>query len=151
VSSRRKAFDEGKYGLLTASGEKISIKHDSSNSVKRYTKEELKQSSARSVTSIKKEIPKKLKLSEEELERKRMEMMDNAAWREKDRKQHVKKYYEKEEMEKIEHEKEFDKDFMSRNIKHAQNNVQSLESRIRSNLNNIQRNDRSMNDNFARK
>lgn len=83
---------------------------------KRYTKEELK---------VTREAPKKAEvkrkqLSEAEMDAMRARMIQNASWREKDREQTVKKHREKEELEKVSHQKEFDKDFLNRHIKKAQ-------------------------------
>lgn len=129
---------------MTASGEKIALEK---REVKRYTKEELK---------VTREAPKKAEikrkqLSEAEMDAMRARMIQNASWREKDREQTVKKHRENEELEKMSHQKEFDKDFLNRHMKKAQEQVGSVESRIRSNLNNIQRSARTMDSNFAKR
>jgi hypothetical protein len=77
--------------------------------------------------------------------------MKNADWREKDREKTVKKHRESAEKEKANHEKDFDKDFLNRHLKKAQDQVGSVESRIKSNLNNIQRSGRTMDSNFAKR
>jgi hypothetical protein len=134
------------FGLVTASGEKIEM--SSKGEVKRYTKEELKP---------KREAPKKFdkniksQLTEEEKEKRYREMLSNADWREKDREQNVKKYNDEVQQEQKTFEKDFDRDFINRNIKHAQAQIGSLESRIKSNVNNIQRSGQSMNQNFAKR
>lgn len=134
------------FGLVRADGKKIDLKNK--DSVKIYSKEELKaaQSSQKS-SSWKK--PETKRLNSEEIERKRLEMMDNAAWREKDREKAVKKYREEDEKEK--NLKEFDKEFVSRQLKSAQSKTVSIESRIKSNLNNIQRSKQVMDSHFAKR
>lgn len=90
-------------------------------------------------------------MTEEEMNAVREEMMKNADWREKDREKTVRKQRESEEKEKSKHEKEFDKSFLNRHLKKAQDQVGSVESRIKSNLNNIQRTGRAMDSNFAKR
>lgn len=51
------------------------------------------------------------KLSEEELERKRQEMMDNAKWREKEREKNLANYKAQDEKEKMRN-KEYNEDFL---------------------------------------
>jgi hypothetical protein len=134
------------FGLVTAAGEKIEISNK--REIKRYTKEELKP---------KREAPKKFdktvksKLTDEEKEKRYREMLLNANWREKDREQNVKRYNDEEEKERKTFEKDFDRDFINRNLKNAQAQIGSLESRIKSNVNNIQRSGQSMNQNFAKR
>ncbi|CAO1353167.1 unnamed protein product [Diamesa tonsa] len=90
-------------------------------------------------------------LTDAEMDAKRAEMVNNADWREKDRSKTVKKYRENEELEKNQHEKTFDKDFLNKHMKKAHNETASVESRIKANLNNIQRSSRTMDTNFARR
>lgn len=78
-------------------------------------------------------------------------MQSNADWREKDREQYVKKYNDEAENERKQYEKDFDKNFINRNMKHAQAQIDSLETRIKSNVNNIQRTGQSMSQNFAKR
>lgn len=133
------------FGLVSAKGDKIEILNK--KEVKRYTKEELNVS--RKVLE-KQDIRKSKKpLSNNEMESKLKEMMANASWREKDREKTVKKYRDDEENENSQHHKEFDKEFMNRNLRHAQQNSGSLEKRIKSNLNNIQRSERTMDSKFC--
>lgn len=134
------------FGLVTASGEKIALERK--DEVRRYTREELKTvREAPKKTETKRRKP----LTEEEMEAVRIEMMKNADWREKDREQTVKKHREAEEKEKQNHQKDFDKDFLNRHMKKAQDQVNSVGSRIRSNVNNIQRSGRTMDSNFAKR
>lgn len=137
------------FGLVTASGEKISLK--SKADVKWYTKDQLKHKAPRAESKNEERNKKRPALSEAEKEEKRREMMENASWRERDRSTAVKKSRINDEKELIDHTKEFDKDFLNRHLKKAQNHPGSIESRIRSNLNNIQRSSRTMDTNFARR
>ncbi|CRK94458.1 CLUMA_CG007965, isoform A [Clunio marinus] len=134
------------FGLVTASGEKIALMNK--GEIKRYTKEELKPIRE---APKKQEVKRRKSLTEEEMDKIRLEMMENAEWREKDREKTVKKYRESEEREKLNHEKEFDKTFLNRAMKKAQDQVSSVESRIKSKLNNIQRSSRTMDSNFAKR
>ena len=134
------------FGLVTASGEKIAL--EKKDKVKYYTREELKP--VREAPK-KQDTSQKKRLNSEEMDKIRAEMMKNADWREKDREKIVKRHRESEEREKMKHEKEFDKDFLNRHMKKAQDQIGSVESRIRSNLNNIQRTGRTMDANFAKR
>lgn len=144
--------DEGRYnkpqsyGLVTASGAKIPLENKAA--VKRYTKEELRP--VREAPK-KSDVKRKKPLTEEEMNAIRDEMMQNASWREKDRETVVKRHRESEEREKTKHQQSFDKDFLNRHMKKAQDQVGSVESRIRSNLNNIQRSGRTMDSNFVKR
>lgn len=78
--------------------------------------------------------------------------MSNAAWREEERTEVVRKHreaYAREE--EIHNAREFDKDFLNKEVKKAIANQTSVGSRLRANLNNIQRTSAAMNSNFARK
>lgn len=55
--------------------------------------------------------PERRKLSEEEKEQKRQEMMDNAKWREKERERNIAMYKAEDEKEKT-HIKEYNGDFL---------------------------------------
>lgn len=92
------------------------------------------------------------KLSEAEKEARLREMMENASWREEDRVKSVQKHREANAREE-EHYKtqQFDKEFINKEVKKAIANQSSVGSRIRSNLNNIQRTSAAMNSNFTRK
>lgn len=94
---------------------------------------------------------KRKPLTEEEIEKARQEMARNAEWREKDRETRVRKQRESAEKEASEISRQFDKDFMTKQIRKAQDQTESLQSRIKSNINNIQRSGLSMNSNFAKR
>ncbi|KAH8337564.1 hypothetical protein KR074_006873, partial [Drosophila pseudoananassae] len=94
----------------------------------------------------------KPKLTQADRDARLREMMDNATWREADRSQAVRKHREAYAQEEAQHqEREFDKEFINKEVKKAIANQNSIGDRIRANLNNIQRTASSMNTNFARK
>lgn len=79
-------------------------------------------------------------------------MQQNADWREKERAMDLKRSQEeaKREAEK-EQKTQFDKDYINKQMHKALANHTSVEARIKSNLNNIQRTGNSMNSSFVRK
>ncbi|XP_054015288.1 pre-mRNA-splicing factor CWC25 homolog [Hylaeus anthracinus] len=94
-------------------------------------------------------IPKKKHLTEEEKERRRQEMIANATWRDKEREKNVKKYSEEEKKE-TDSGKEYNQDFVRKHLAAAAE-VGTIASRIKSNMNNIQRSGRAMDTNFAKR
>lgn len=79
-------------------------------------------------------------------------MMVNAEWREEERTHAVRKHREDYAREEEQNKsREFDKDFLNKEVKKAIANQTSVGSRLRANLNNIQRTSSSMNDNFIKK
>ncbi|XP_049964720.1 pre-mRNA-splicing factor CWC25 homolog isoform X1 [Schistocerca serialis cubense] len=93
--------------------------------------------------------PEKKKLTEEEIERRRAEMLDNAKWREQERDKNIARNKAQEEYEKKQM-KDFDKDFIRKQLSIAASQ-ETVEGRIRSNMNNIQRSGMAMDKNFARR
>ncbi|KAF7403089.1 hypothetical protein HZH66_005356 [Vespula vulgaris] len=93
-------------------------------------------------------IPKK-KLTEEEKEKRRQEMMANATWRNKERERNIKQYHEEEKKE-LSNEKIYNRDFIRKQLVAAAE-VGTVASRIKSNINNIQRSCRAMDTNFAKR
>ncbi|XP_046819964.1 pre-mRNA-splicing factor CWC25 homolog [Vespa crabro] len=93
-------------------------------------------------------VPKK-KLSEEEKEKRRQEMMENATWRNKERERNIKQYHE-EERKELSNEKIYNRDFIRKQLVAAAE-VGTVASRIKSNINNIQRSCRAMDTNFAKR
>ncbi|XP_067624286.1 pre-mRNA-splicing factor CWC25 homolog [Eurosta solidaginis] len=92
------------------------------------------------------------KFSDAEKEARLREMMENASWREEDRVKSVKKQREANAREEDQYKtQEFDKEFINKEVKKAIATHSSVGSRIRSNLNNIQRTSAAMNSNFTRK
>ncbi|KAG5327105.1 CWC25 factor, partial [Pseudoatta argentina] len=88
-------------------------------------------------------------LTEEEKEQRRKEMMANAVWRDKEREKNVKMYREQEKKE----EQNIilnNKDFIRKQLVIA-TEMGTVASRIKANLNNIQRSGRAMDTNFAKR
>lgn len=118
----------------------------------------------------------RVKLSDEEKERRRQEMLQNASWRDKEREENVKRYRKEEDREKQQLHENFDEDFARytqlfvlyvfkldvtafsnfplfscrKQFSKAANQT-SVEGRIKSKLNTIQRSKMSMDQNFARR
>ncbi|GLH03269.1 Coiled-coil domain-containing protein 49 [Gryllus bimaculatus] len=135
------------YGLLLPPGAKV----NRTLSPKPSTEESrTRDDKSKAPTPQTPQIPRKQKLSDEEKERRRQEMLSNAAWREKERESNVARYREADRKEKSQKQKEFSDDFFRQHLSqaHAQS---SVASRIKSNINNIQRSGGSMDKNFARR
>lgn len=98
---------------------------------------------------VKKE-KEKAESKEEEKARRLREMMDNATWREDQRTKKVQAHRDREQQEEEERRREHDPEFLARQLKRAAANS-SLETRIRSNKYNIQRDHGVMDKNFARR
>ncbi|TGZ49516.1 Uncharacterized protein DBV15_06331 [Temnothorax longispinosus] len=88
-------------------------------------------------------------LTEEEKEQRRKEMMANAAWRDKEREKNVKTYREQEKKED-QNNASYNKDFIRKQLIVA-TEVGTIASRIKANINNIQRSRRAMDTNFAKR
>ncbi|KAL6254206.1 hypothetical protein P5V15_014828 [Pogonomyrmex californicus] len=86
--------------------------------------------------------------TEEEKEQRRKEMMANAVWRDKEREKNVQIYREQEKKE--EHNTSYNKDFIRKQLIVA-TEMGTVASRIKANINNIQRSDRAMDTNFAKR
>uniref|UniRef100_A0A1A9WKX6 CBF1-interacting co-repressor CIR N-terminal domain-containing protein n=1 Tax=Glossina brevipalpis TaxID=37001 RepID=A0A1A9WKX6_9MUSC len=130
-----------------------SEKHDSRSDSKKdisHTRSRSKQKSPKKIDAH--NHKSKSKWSDQEREAKLKEMMSNATWREKERFQKVQKHREAYDREEKHHQtRDFDKQFLSKELKKAMQNHSTVESRIKSNLNNIQRSSAAMDKNFARK
>ncbi|XP_065094051.1 pre-mRNA-splicing factor CWC25 homolog [Ochlerotatus camptorhynchus] len=136
------------FGLVSASGKKLEL--SKRDEVRLYKREEIKahQSSQKASWS---RPEKKKPLTEEEMEAKRRAMLSNADWRDKERKQNVMRYEDEErKQDEKERAKKYDKDFVTKQFKHAANH-ETVEKRIKSNRNNIQRSGGAMNDHFAKR
>ncbi|XP_012136330.1 uncharacterized protein LOC100881039 isoform X2 [Megachile rotundata] len=92
---------------------------------------------------------KKHTLTEEEKEKRRQEMIANATWRDKELERNVKKYREEEKKE-IDSSKVYNQDFVRKQLAVAAE-VGTVASRIKANINNIQRSGRAMDTNFAKR
>ncbi|XP_015607740.1 pre-mRNA-splicing factor CWC25 homolog [Cephus cinctus] len=133
------------YGLVRADGSKLSPSTKSSKSARRDSSTDKKKPRKEEQRWV---PPKRQKLTEEEKERRRQEMMANASWRDKEREWNVKRYREEDKKEQT--DKSYNKDFIRKQLAVAAD-VGTVESRIRSNINNIQRSGRAMDTNFAKR
>ncbi|KAG5308394.1 CWC25 factor, partial [Acromyrmex insinuator] len=88
-------------------------------------------------------------LTEEEKEQRRKEMMANAVWRDKEREKNVKMYREQEKKEE-QNITLNNKDFIRKQLVIA-TEMGTVASRIKANLNNIQRSGQAMDTNFAKR
>lgn len=89
------------------------------------------------------------RLTEEEKEKRRKEMMENAMWRDKERTNNVKRYREEDATEsKI--QRNYNPDFIHKELMKSANSG-SVESRIKSNINSIQRSKSDMNMHFSKR
>lgn len=140
------------FGLVTSDGKGISIKKAAPRRRSPSPRRDKPSKSSSSVTT-KPELPKSrpARMTQDEIDARLKEMMKNASWREKERSEKVNKYRENEKREQEEQSKDFDKDFLTKQLKKTANSTTSVESRIKSNLNNIQRSSRTMESNFARR
>ncbi|XP_051894582.1 pre-mRNA-splicing factor CWC25 homolog [Pristis pectinata] len=91
------------------------------------------------------------KLSAEELERKRLEMMENAKWRDKARQCNIKRYKEEEEMEQELERKDTGEAKFLHKMKLQSTATSSLEDRVKRNIHSIQRTPAALEKNFMRK
>lgn len=105
----------------------------------------------RNQTDTKSTNPFKRQLTEDEKEKLRQQMMQNGATRDEERTNKVREYRKKVEVEESNQKSNFDRNFADKERKKAYTASTSIESRIKSNLNNIQRTSRAMDSNFARK
>lgn len=134
------------FGLVTASGEKIELerKNDSKNvpivAQKKPTS-----------TFVPPSQPKK-KLTDEEKEARLREMQKNAKWHDQElyinrKRNEERAKHESEEEKNI----EFDRNYIHKEMHKALTNQDSVEARLKSNKNNIQRMSSSMHSHFAKK
>lgn len=138
------------WGLVTATGKSIALKNDAKTYTDRIASASAKEPS-KSETSWKKPASSRPKLTEAEKEEKLREMMKNAEWRNVERESYVRKYHEDGRKEEDKHrEAEFDRNFINKEL-HKSAQSATVESRLKSNRNNIQRSSGAMNTNFARR
>lgn len=148
----KKAAAQRNYGLVTASGQSIALKNDAKSYTDRQAAK-AKETSSKSESSAKKPSShhSKPKLTEKEKEERLREMMKNAEWRDKERETYVRKYHADGKDEEDRHrEAEFDRNFIHKEL-HKSAQSETVESRLKSNRNNIQRSSGAMNTNFARR
>ncbi|KAK0088117.1 hypothetical protein PV325_013113 [Microctonus aethiopoides] len=121
----------------------------SESSSKHRSSKSHKDSSDRSKKGEQSKKPhKKVHLSEKEKLRRLKEMMDNAAWRDKERTKNVKRYREQDKKEQT--NKTYSSDFIRKQLAKAAE-IGTVASRIKANINNIQRSGRAMDTNFAKR
>jgi len=132
------------FGLVTSDGKKIAFKKTDE-----YKKVNNKTPKKNEPTK-KPERKNVRKLTEEEKDKLRIEMILNAQVRDKEREHNVKRYKENESKEEEITKQNFDADAIhNKLLKSAK--ISSVEQRIKSNLNNIQRSSRHMDSNFSKR
>uniref|UniRef100_A0A182QNA6 CBF1-interacting co-repressor CIR N-terminal domain-containing protein n=1 Tax=Anopheles farauti TaxID=69004 RepID=A0A182QNA6_9DIPT len=136
------------FGLVTAAGEKIETR--AQPDVRLYKREEIRAEQSKQKPTWNKPTERKRPLTEQELEEKRLAMMSNAQWREKERESNVKRYDAEDHREESKQSGDYDKEFLTKQFKRAVAS-ETVESRIRSNRNNIQRSNGAMDRNFVKR
>ncbi|XP_078280665.1 pre-mRNA-splicing factor CWC25 homolog isoform X1 [Rhinoraja longicauda] len=91
------------------------------------------------------------KLSAEELERRRLEMMENAKWRDKTRECNIKRYKEEEEMEQELEKRDTKEAKFIQKMKLQSASTSSLEDRMKRNIHSFQRTPAALEKNFMKK
>lgn len=129
------------FGLVKPDGTKIPlIKSKSAYSLKETKSQQVSKDS---------NIKKRGVLTEEEKDKKRKEMMENAFWRDKERANNIKLYRESNSKEDLAG-KEYKPEFLKKELLKSANNS-SVESRIKANINNIQRSSGDMSKHFSKR
>ncbi|KAK5646679.1 hypothetical protein RI129_005143 [Pyrocoelia pectoralis] len=129
------------FGLVRADGTKIPLVKSKSA----YSSKEIKSQQVNKDSNIK----KRGVLTEEEKDKKRREMMENAFWRDKERANNIKLYRESNSKEDLAG-KEYKPEFLKKELLKSANNS-SVESRIKANINNIQRSSGDMSKHFSKR
>lgn len=145
-SDENKAQKKRNFGLVKADGTKIHLPKKEDREKRRDKKDSRKEIPQSSQTNKYKQ--KRQRLTEEEQEQRRREMMQNAEWRDEERERNVKRY--REEDSKETKNQEYDTNFIKRELLKSANNS-TVESRIKSNVYNIQRSGKDMSTNFSRR
>ncbi|KAJ4443776.1 hypothetical protein ANN_05554 [Periplaneta americana] len=138
------------YGL-------VKMSKDSSRKIKHEPASENRHRRSRSRSPVRQAVPVKKpwvrperkKLTEEELEQKRLEMLDNAKWRDKERERNVARYKAQDEKERKQ-SSQYSGDFLRKQLSYAASQG-TVAGRIKANINNIQRSGKEMDKNFARR
>ncbi|ENN78712.1 pre-mRNA-splicing factor CWC25 homolog [Dendroctonus ponderosae] len=132
------------FGLVTSDGKKLAFK----NKGKPITTD---KRPVKKVTEAAKPEKKGVKkLSEKEKEKMRQEMMQNAKVRDKEREEHLRKYREAAKQEDESVTKKYDADLIHTQLLKSAKHT-SVEDRIKSKLNTIQRSSRHMEQNFSKR
>lgn len=135
------------YGLVRADGTKISLSKRSTSTTKVNTKTSDSQKEADKLPLRQ----QRTRLTDEEKERRRREMMKNAEWRDEERVNNVRRYREQDMADsKSQKHKSYDTEFLKKELLKSANSS-TIESRIKSNMNNIQRSHSDMNRHFSRR
>ncbi|KAF7283334.1 hypothetical protein GWI33_000847 [Rhynchophorus ferrugineus] len=140
--SEEEKCQKRRFGLVSADGKKITMGKTNKALV---VNTKIKKASV--LVKPEKKVIKKL--TEEEKEKLRKEMMQNAEIRDKEREENLRKYREteKEEDTKI---MKYDTTIIHNQLMKAAKHT-SIEDRIKSNLNNIQRSSKHMSTNFSKR
>ncbi|XP_059485562.1 pre-mRNA-splicing factor CWC25 homolog [Neocloeon triangulifer] len=143
VSSDEDRPKKKAFGLVLPAGysKKESARRERSRSPPKKKPDPLPQ-------KYRREAPKKL--SEEEKAARLREMQANAGWRDSERTKNVKRYRAEDTFEKEHHKEKYDSSFINKQLAKAAERG-TVEERIRSNKNYIQRGSGSMDKNFARR
>ncbi|XP_034936075.1 pre-mRNA-splicing factor CWC25 homolog [Chelonus insularis] len=128
----------------------VSEKQSSSGPLFKHKSKSHKDSSSSTKKDDRHSFKNKI-LSDKEKLKKLKEMMENASWREKERKKSVKRYQEQAKKDQREqNNKKYSSDFIRKQLVKA-TEVSTVASRIKSNMNNIQRSEKAMDTNFAKR
>ncbi|XP_077296292.1 CWC25 spliceosome associated protein homolog isoform X2 [Arctopsyche grandis] len=143
-SHNPKFHGDKNYGLVRADGSKIEIDKKKYNDKDKFD-HKLKENPK------KWQRPERKQMSEKEMEEKRREMMDNATKRDYQREKNVARYrVQEKQLELKEKQEDFREDFVEKHLRIAAGQS-SVESRIKSNIYNIQRSNRDMDKHFAKR
>lgn len=133
------------YGLVSADGKKIEIKN-------KHQPIDRKENEKVTKTMVNQQPKtKRVPLTEEEKERKLMEMQENAKMRVVECQEKMERNRKEKLAEEAQVSQTFDKDYVNKEMRKAIANQFSVENRIKSNMNNIQRSGRTMEANFAKR
>lgn len=145
---KRRLAASRSFGLVTADGKKIELKGT-------HAKHEQKSVAQASVASKQPATympPPKQHLTDEEKAKRLQEMQENVKWAVEER---TKNFIRNKEEAKREAEQQaadkFDKNYMHKELHKAFHNQDSVEARIKSKVNTIQRTSSSMNSNFTKR
>lgn len=133
------------FGLVTAGGEKIKLDRNNQDKYKPVAVQ-------KKVTATYVPPQPRKKLTEEEKDERLREMEQNAKWHEKEQHFSRRRNEERAKQESDEEKtREFDRNYIHKEMHKALNNQDTVEARLKSNKNNIQRMSSSMHSHFAKK
>uniref|UniRef100_A0A1Y1L9C4 CBF1-interacting co-repressor CIR N-terminal domain-containing protein n=1 Tax=Photinus pyralis TaxID=7054 RepID=A0A1Y1L9C4_PHOPY len=130
------------WGLVRADGTKIPL--SKSKNPQQSSKEDKPQQVSKDAN-----VNRRRALTEEEKEKKRREMMVNASWRDKERANNMRLHRERNSKEDLDR-KEYKPEFLKKELLKSANSS-SVESRIKANINNIQRSGSDMSKHFSKR